>query len=64
MKNKYRIVRDRFAGYEAQVKFWWFPVVWFEMHNSPNLTNTHRSVEAARDFIERKRKKKFVEYVE
>lgn len=27
-KNKYRVVQDNYAGFEAQVKFWWFPVRW------------------------------------
>jgi hypothetical protein len=51
MKNKYRIVRDAYLGYEAQVKFWWFPFVWWQM----NHTNTHGSVEQAREFIEKRR---------
>lgn len=42
-KNRYRIVRDNYAGYEAQVKFWWFPLIWFQI----NDVNTHSSLERA-----------------
>lgn len=41
MAARYRIVRDRFAGYEVQVWRWWLPV-WVQ----PS-TNTHPSVERA-----------------
>lgn len=27
-KNKYRVVEDRYCGFEAQVKFWWAPFSW------------------------------------
>mgnify|MGYP006268287747 FL=1 len=51
MKNRfekrYRIVRDHFNGYECQVKHWWLPI-WFEL----NGTNSHRTVELARAFID------------
>lgn len=30
-KNRYRVVGDAYLGYEAQVKFWWFPVYWFQL---------------------------------
>lgn len=30
-KNKYRVVQDNYAGFEAQVKFWWFPVRWMQL---------------------------------
>ena len=29
-KNKYRIVRDG-RWYEAQVKLWWFPLLWLQI---------------------------------
>ena len=54
MKNRYRIVEDTFLGYEAQVKFWWFPLMWFQM-GSP--VNTHRTVEAAEAYIRRRAQK-------
>jgi len=41
-KNKYRIVRDCFAGYEAQVKSWWWPF-WREI----DFVNTHSTMESA-----------------
>jgi hypothetical protein len=43
MKNKYRIVSDGYAGYEAQVKRWWLPF-WVQI----GFTNTSSSVERAR----------------
>lgn len=33
-KNKYRVVQDTYCGFEAQVKFWWFPVYWFQLCKS------------------------------
>jgi hypothetical protein len=47
-KTKYRIVRDRYAGYEVQYKCWWFPF-WVEH----GLTNTHKTIEDARGYIDR-----------
>lgn len=64
MKNKYRIVQDSYLGYEAQVKFWWFPFVWWQMHKSPFLSNTHSTLKNARSFIKKKSEGKFVEHVE
>lgn len=29
MQNEYRVMPDEYAGYEAQVKHWWFPFAWF-----------------------------------
>lgn len=49
---KYRIVRDRFAGYEVQSWRWWFPF-WCQP-----TTNTHCTVEDAekwaREWADRK----------
>lgn len=45
--KKYRIVRDNFAGYECQVWRLWWPF-WCQM----NITNTHRTIEQAKEFIE------------
>lgn len=33
-KNKYRVVQDTYCGFEAQVKFWWFPIFWFQLCGS------------------------------
>ena len=54
MKNKYRVVTDEFLGYEAQVKFWWFPFWWFQMDDLCK-TNTFSSLSKAEDFIESKK---------
>jgi hypothetical protein len=59
MKNKYRIVKDRFLGYEVQIKNWWFPFFWFEMLDQRTLfvgTNTFESLEKAKEFLNKKKK--------
>ncbi len=43
-RNEFRIVIDAFAGYEVQVRRWWFPI-WLECGN-----NTHHSVEEAEEY--------------
>ena len=48
--NKYRVVRDDFAGYEAQVKRWWWPF-WKECF----YTNTSGTLEMALKVVERHR---------
>jgi hypothetical protein len=55
--KKYRIVTDRYAGYEVQVWRWWFPF-WLEVG-----CNTHPTLERARAFAEAD-KGRVVEYVE
>ena len=40
-KNKYRIVSDCYAGYEAQVKFWWWPFTWIQLPDPASVTNTN-----------------------
>lgn len=42
-RTKYRIVKDGYAGYEAQFKRWWFPV-WMQC----GFCNTSGTVEMAR----------------
>jgi hypothetical protein len=44
MKNKYRIVRDGYAGYEAQFRPWWSPF-WFQCF----FVNTRSTIEAAEE---------------
>jgi hypothetical protein len=44
--NEYRIVRDRYAGYEVQIRRWWFPV-WLQVG-----INTHRTIEQAEEFAQ------------
>lgn len=43
LKKKYRIVRDKYAGYEVQFRFWWLPFIWFEAYGC----NTHFTLESA-----------------
>ena len=52
-KNRYRIVRDRFLGYETQVKKWWFPFMWFQCYG----TNSHPTREMARECAETHKKR-------
>jgi hypothetical protein len=42
MMTQYRIVRDTYAGYEVQVRRWWFPL-WVPL----GFSNTHTSIERA-----------------
>ena len=46
--KKYRIVKDGYLGFEAQVWRWWWPF-WTQM----NFTNTHLTIEKAIEFINR-----------
>lgn len=70
-KNRYRVVTDNYLGYEAQVKFWWFPVVWFQLDSSCVTLgmNTCASIEAAERIISGSKahfpfESKVVKYVE
>lgn len=47
MSNRYRIIRDGYAGYEVQVWRWWFPF-WIQP-----VTNTHSTVESAEQWAKR-----------
>ena len=57
-KTRYRIVRDSYCGYEAQVRHWWFPV-WLQLGGC----NTFGTVEGARGYI-RCFRQPVVEYVD
>ena len=46
-KNRYRIVTDAYLGFEAQVKMWWFPFMWFQM----DVSNTHTTIDRAEAFV-------------
>jgi hypothetical protein len=46
MKTKYRIVTDKYLGYEAQVWRWYWPF-WSQMS-----VNTHKTIEKARGYID------------
>ena len=49
--NKYRIVRDRYLGYEVQVKFWYFPIIYFQCHYGGYIQNTFSTLDTAKDFL-------------
>jgi hypothetical protein len=52
--RSYRIVKDNFAGYEAQVKYDWFPFMWFQA-NDFHWINTWETPEQAEAFIQCKK---------
>ena len=56
-KTKWRIVTDKYCGFEVQYKRWWFPL-WRQVGG----VNTFSTVEAALVFLERVKKK--VVYIE
>jgi hypothetical protein len=57
MKN-YRVIKDNFLGYEAQVRYVWFPFIWFQM-NEFFWINTWPSSEHAIHFIQQKKSGKY-----
>jgi len=57
-KNFYRVVSDDYNGYEAQVKFWWFPFWWFQLWAKNSICNTWMTLEEAQSFINNKTKPK------
>jgi hypothetical protein len=49
-KKCFRIVTDDFAGYEVQIKKRFLFFIWWDQLG---FTNTHNSIERAKDFIEK-----------
>ena len=47
--KKYRVVRDTYLGYECQIWRLWWPF-WCQM----GFTNTHISIEKAKEYIEKR----------
>ena len=47
-KRQFRIVTDNYAGYEVQVRRWYFPF-WQQI----DFTSTHITVSSAEKFIEK-----------
>jgi hypothetical protein len=46
--TKFRVVTDKYCGFECQVKRWWFPF-WIQMGGS----NTHATLDRAKNYIEK-----------
>jgi hypothetical protein len=46
-KKRYRIVTDKYLGFEVQVKYWWWPC-WVMP-----FSNTHPSIEKAKGLVDR-----------
>ena len=57
-RNCYRVIEDEFNGYEAQVKFWWFPYSWVQMWKGFSPINTWASLKEAQDFINNPKSKR------
>lgn len=47
MKKQYRIVTDKFLGYEVQYSYWRLPF-WIEL----DWYNTHNTISKAKEYIE------------
>lgn len=52
-KTKYRIVTDKYAGYEAQVKYWYWPF-WVMLYGC----NTSLTIERAEGLIQTHRRER------
>ena len=57
-RTRYRIVTDRYAGFEVQQRLWWLP--WWHQPQ----TNTHCSIEQAHAFIAKMQAKQQVAWEE
>ena len=54
MRNRYRIVTDRYLGFEVQVKFWFFPLCWLQCTSNNGITNTSCKLATAEALMESK----------
>lgn len=52
-KNKYRIVRDSYCGFEVQVWRWWYPF-WRQCYGSNTLPSLHEARRLAKRHMEGK----------
>lgn len=52
MKKQYRIVRDKFRGYEVQKRYFLLPI-WFQIRDKElRPINTNGSIEEAKKLVE------------
>jgi hypothetical protein len=56
---KYRIVTDRYSGFEVQAWRWWWPFWW-----QCGFTNTHQTVEQAEAYARRQAAGRLVKLVD
>jgi len=49
-KNKYRIVTDKYAGYEVQIQKRFLFIKWWKLCN---FANTHKTIESAKEYIDK-----------
>jgi hypothetical protein len=54
-RTRYRVVGDRYLGFEAQFRYWWMPFYMQMWGAGP--ANTHRTVDDAERFIAKARAK-------
>lgn len=52
--KKFRIVNDTYARFEVQCWRLWFPF-WIQCHSGNSSTNSHLSIERAKEFIQQKK---------
>ncbi len=56
-KNEYRIVSDKYNGYEVQIKYWCFPFIYLQCDNDGSFGGTNTSkLEGAKKIIEKHKK--------
>ena len=57
-KRQYRIVTDKFAGYEVQKRLWYYPF-WFQIKGcNGSMINTSENIQQAEELIEIDKKKR------
>ena len=50
LKPRYRIVTDSYAGFEVQIRPWWYPF-YTQCSEKEHCVNTHLTIESATEFI-------------
>jgi hypothetical protein len=56
--TNYRVVTDRYLGYEVQIRYWWFPLRWYQCHKQ-DTTNTFLSEIQAIEWLNSSKGPKF-----
>lgn len=60
-KNRYRIITDNYSGFEAQVKYWFFPIMWLQI-GVQGFSNTSTTIKQAEAVI-RGHKQVVIKYI-
>lgn len=45
-RNRYRVVKDHYLGFEAQVRYWWCPF-WIQIDDTNTYSTLERAIERA-----------------